>query len=270
MSNRGRGWKRSRWGSKMGGGGGFGRRGRWRTNYRGHLRGLGSWSGSWGERSTWRTNYRGWLGRGDGGRRSVWEGAGECFGRADYGGGPLRTSMHGSMDPSVGLTSALSEHGHIPRQNGTGGILSSFQPNFGGGKSRLKKVSIATLTPEVRERYEAQVSALILRYGRVFYHATGDDVQPVVNNLRDLLGPKYARLTLDWVHQRGRAPDVDEVARFVVWVVEAAAVDGGREPLSWKIQRAITGLVERLLGGRVGQAKEIQSAPQVGAVSAGP
>ncbi len=110
---------------------------------------------------------------------------------------------------------------------------------------------------------------MILRCGQVFYHATGDDVQPVIDELLGLLGPKYARLSLDWVHQQGRAPGADEVARFVVWVVEAAAVDGGREPLLWKIQRMTIGLLDRFLGGRGEQAKEIQSPVQVGTVSAG-
>ncbi len=173
--------------------------------YWGHLHGLGSWSSSWGNSSRWRTNYRSGLRQGDGGRRSIWEGAGERFGRADYGGGRFHTSMHGSMEPGAGLSSALSEQGYVPRQNGTGGILSSFQPGFGGGKARLKRVSIAALDPEVRERYEAQVSAMILRYGQVSYHTTRDGVQPAVGKLRDLLGQKYARLTLDWVQQQARA-----------------------------------------------------------------
>ncbi len=66
-------------------------------------------------------------------------------------------------------------------------------------------MSIAALDPGVRERYDAQISAMILRYGQVSWHATGDGVQPVVGKLRDLLGQKYARLTLDWVQQQGRA-----------------------------------------------------------------
>ncbi len=130
------------------------------------MRDLGFWSSSWGNSSRWHTNYRGGLGQGDGGRRSVYDGAGERFGQADYDGGRFRTSMHGLIELGVGLSSALSEQGDVPRQNGTGGILSSFQSGFCGGKARLKRVSIAALDPEVRERYEAQV----------FYHATGDDV----------------------------------------------------------------------------------------------
>ncbi len=92
----------------------------------------------------------------------------------------------------------------------------------------------------------------------------------VIVSLVVALGVKYARLSLDWVHQQGQPPNLGEVARFVVWIVEAAAVDGGREPLLWKIQQAITGLLDCLLGGRDGQAEEIQSTVQVGAVSAGP
>lgn len=245
MSNRGRGWKSGRWGSK------------------------------WGKRqgggvtSSWRTNYRGWMSKkGNSGWGSSLGRMGSRLGGGDWGSGRIRSSLSGSMEPRVGLSSL--GQGDDGRQSGTGGILSNFEPGWGGGdkavRPRFSAIS-GDLEGDVRERYEQQVTALIFRYAQVFYGATGDDLRPVIDNLTDMLGRKYARLALDWVHEKGKAPGVDDVSGFVIWIVEAAAVDGGREPLSWKLQRAISAMLDQLFGGGRDEQeeKEIQSQGQMGA-----
>ncbi len=248
MSNRGRGWKKSRWG------GGWGKR-----------------EGG-GVTSSWRANYRGWLNKGgNAGWGSSLGRMGGRLGGADWGGRrPTYSPLNGSMDPGAGLSSL--GQGDARRQTGTGGILSNFQPGWGGGKDKAARPRFTdisgNLESEVRERYERQVTALISRYAQICHDATGDDaLQPVVDNLTDMLGPKYARLALDWVHEKESVPDVEEAGRFVVWLVEAAAVDGGGEPLSWKIRRAISAVIEQIFGGRGDeQEKEIQGQGQVGTI----
>jgi len=166
MGNRGRGWKSSRWGGK------------------------------WGKRqgggvtSSWRSNYRGWLSKGGNAGWGSSLGRAGRIGTTDWGGGGrLRSSMHGSMESSLGLSSALSEQGYVGGQTGTGGILSNFQPSFGSGKKvHLKDNLGGSLQGNVRERAEAAVAALLMRYAQVFYNATGDDLQPVMDNLLALLG----------------------------------------------------------------------------------
>jgi hypothetical protein len=101
----------------------------------------------------------------------------------------------------------------------------------------------------IRDRCRGLVLALARRY----LAERGDSIaqdpglageEPVTTSeirdrLIEVLGPKYGKLVVDWLDNQHEVPDPEALSGFVTTVVEAAAVDGGREPLLWRIQRAI-------------------------------
>ena len=179
----------------------------------------------------------------------------------------MNSALSGSYSQPIGGASSALGGGGLPGQTGTGGILSNVSLSLGsGGKIKLKDITIEYQDfAEVGERQKNEVAAMVFRYAQLHYSDGQEGLALVTTGLDNALGVKYARLSRDWVRQQRQIPDMSECNRFVSLIVEAAAVDGGREPFSWKIQRAISNLLDRLFKGQNEQA-QIPHQTQVGAV----
>lgn len=206
------------------------------------------WSdgGGWGGRASWRTNYRGWLTKGDCG--GGWGALGRMGGRFDRSNWGGRSSMNSALSGSysAGLSSTLGGD-TMPHQSGTGGILSNVSlPIVGGRKLKHTAIDYQDLA-EVEEKRKTEITTLVFRYAQAYYSDRKDDSLALVStDLDNALGVKYARLSRDWVHQQKHVPDMNECSRFVSLIVDAATTASSHEPLSWKIQRAITSLIDRI------------------------
>jgi hypothetical protein len=208
------------------------------------------WGGSWNTRSSWRANCRGYLVHSRGVKwGSPVRRLGERWGRADWGGdrarmhGPMKGSLSGSMG---GLISGAFSSPQSSRGDGEpGGLLSSL--NLGlGRRSRIKIPAVEPFSLDgITGPGQDTVVALAFRYVQAYHDDDTGEMARVSDDLERALGTKCARLVTDWVHQRGEKPDLGECRRFVSMVVEVAAVDGGREPLLWKVQRFLRNLLGR-------------------------
>jgi hypothetical protein len=92
-------------------------------------------------------------------------------------------------------------------------------------------------TEEIRERCRAEVVAL----GRAWPRADEAQRHHIQERLAAMLGRKYTGLMVDFLSEGYE--DDEELISFAATVVEAAVIDGGREPLIWKLQRAIRSLI---------------------------
>lgn len=91
---------------------------------------------------------------------------------------------------------------------------------------------------EIRERCRSEVLALAQHWER----ATAEQRLLIQERLEQLLGKKYLRLLIDFLE----SDTEDDLEEFVTVLVEAAVLDEGREPVVWKLQRAIRRLFNGL------------------------
>lgn len=84
---------------------------------------------------------------------------------------------------------------------------------------------------EIRERCRSEVLALAQHWPQ----ANAEQRLLIEERLEQLLGKKYLKLLIDFLE----SDTDDDLEEFVTVLVEAAVLDGGREPIVWKIQRAI-------------------------------